>query len=65
MEPQQLRDLSHQTDVIGRAVMAEESHFQSEREIHINHAMKRHLEEQISFYQKIVSKLQEALNAYK
>ncbi|XP_015602293.1 sorting nexin-9 isoform X2 [Cephus cinctus] len=64
MEPQQLQDLCIRTDVITRALMAEETHFQSEREIHINQAMKNHLVEQINFYQKIVNKLQEALATY-
>ncbi|EFN68444.1 Sorting nexin-33 [Camponotus floridanus] len=64
MEPQQLRELSHRTDVIARALIAEETHFQTEREVHINKAVKTHLREQITFYQKIVDKLQEALNAF-
>lgn len=64
MEPQQLQELSHRTDVIARALMAEETHFQVEREVHIKQAMKTHLAEQIAFYQKIVVKLQDALNAY-
>ncbi|XP_066582375.1 sorting nexin lst-4 isoform X2 [Prorops nasuta] len=64
MELQQLREMSTRTDTIARALMAEESHFQSEREIHINQAMKTHLTEQIAFYQKIVNKLREALSAY-
>ncbi|CAL7939086.1 unnamed protein product [Xylocopa violacea] len=64
MEPQQLRDLSHRTDVIARALLAEETHFQTEQEIHLTQAMKTHLTEQITFYQKIVDKLREALNAY-
>lgn len=64
MESQQLRELSHRTDVIARALGAEESHFLSEREVHINHAMKNHLVEQIKFYQNIVNKLQEALQAF-
>lgn len=64
MEPQQLRDLSHRTDVIARALLAEETHFQTEQEIHLTQAMKTHLAEQIKFYQKIVDKLREALNAY-
>ncbi|XP_014479970.1 PREDICTED: sorting nexin lst-4 [Dinoponera quadriceps] len=64
MEPQQLRDLSQRTDVIARALIAEETHFQTEREVHINKAIKTHLTEQIAFYQKIVKKLQEALSAF-
>jgi len=64
MEPQQLRDLSHRTDVIARALIAEESHFQAEREVHINKAVKTHLTEQIAFYQKIVDKLREAVSAF-
>ncbi|XP_006607737.1 sorting nexin lst-4 [Apis dorsata] len=64
MEPQQLRDLSHRTDVIARALLAEEMHFQTEQEIYLTQTMKTHLTEQISFYQKIVDKLREALNSY-
>ncbi|XP_076643986.1 sorting nexin 33-like protein SH3PX1 isoform X1 [Halictus rubicundus] len=64
MEPQKLRDLSHRTDIIARALLAEEAHFQTEQEIHITQAMKTHLTEQITFYQKIVDKLREALHAY-
>ncbi|XP_011640493.1 sorting nexin lst-4 isoform X1 [Pogonomyrmex barbatus] len=64
MEPQQLRELSHRTDVIARALIAEETHFQTEREVHINKAVRTHLTEQIAFYQKIVDKLREALNAF-
>ncbi|XP_018312658.1 sorting nexin lst-4 [Mycetomoellerius zeteki] len=64
MEPQQLRDLSHRTDVIARALIAEEIHFQTEREVHVNKAVRTHLTEQIAFYQKIVNKLREALNTF-
>lgn len=64
MEPQQLRELSHRTDVIARALIAEETHFQTEREVHINKAVRTHLTEQIAFYQKIVDKLREALNMF-
>ncbi|XP_008554974.1 sorting nexin-18 [Microplitis demolitor] len=64
MEPQELRELSRRTDVIARALMAEETHFQSEIDVHVNQSMKNHLIEQIGFYQKIVSKLEEALAAY-
>lgn len=64
MEPQQLRELSHRTDIIARTVLAEETHFQTEKEIHLTQAMKNHLAEQIMFYQKIVDRLREALNAY-
>lgn len=64
MEAQQLRELNHRTDVIARALGAEESHFQQERDLHLNQAIKNHLVEQINFYQKIVEKLQEALNAF-
>lgn len=64
MEPQQLRDLSHRTDVIARALLAEEMHLQTEQEIHLTQAMKTHLIEQITFYQKIVDKLREALITY-
>lgn len=64
MEATQLVELNHRTDIIARALMAEESHFQTERETHMNQTMKKHLTEQINFYQKIVNKLQEALLAY-
>lgn len=64
MEAQQLRELCQRTDVIARGLSAEETHFQSEREVHVKQAMKTHLTEQIAFYQKIVNKLQDALNSY-
>ena len=64
MEAQQLREMQHRTDVIARAIGAEETHFQNEREVHINQTVKNHLTEQINFYQKIVTKLQEALNSF-
>ena len=64
MEAQQLRDLQQRTDVIARALGAEETHFQTEREVHINQTIKNHLVEQINFYQKIVAKLQEALSSF-
>ncbi|XP_063971952.1 sorting nexin lst-4 [Diachasmimorpha longicaudata] len=64
MESNQLRELSRKTDVIARTLMAEEVHFQTEREVHIQQAMKNHLTEQIRFYQNIVAKLQDALAAY-
>ncbi|KAG7207117.1 hypothetical protein KM043_000992 [Ampulex compressa] len=64
MEPQQSRELARRTDVIARALMAEEAHFRAEREVHINRAMKNHLAEQIAFYQKILDKLREALDLY-
>lgn len=64
MEAQQLRELQHRTDVIARAIGAEETQLQTEREIHINQAIKSHLIEQINFYQKIVTKLQDALSFF-
>lgn len=64
LEPQQLRELSRRTDMITRALIAEETHFQTEREVHINKAIKTHLTEQIAFYKKIVEKLEEALSAF-
>ena len=64
MESQQLIELNHRTDIIARALMAEEAHFHSERKIHMNQTIKKHLVEQINFYQKIVDKLQEALHSY-
>ncbi|XP_011499154.1 PREDICTED: sorting nexin-9 isoform X2 [Ceratosolen solmsi marchali] len=64
METQQLRELNQRTDVIARALGAEEMHFQTERDIHVSQTIKNHLVEQISFYQKIVNKLQDALNSF-
>jgi sorting nexin-9/18/33 len=64
METLQLRELNHRTDVIARALGAEETHFQTERDIHITQTIKNHLVEQINFYQKIVNKLQEALSSF-
>lgn len=64
MEAQQLRELYSRTDVIARALGAEESHFQNEREVHLNQAVKTHLIEQIKFYQNITAKLQDALDSF-
>lgn len=64
MELQQHRELSKRTDVIARTLIAEESYFQTEREMHIKPMVQNHLREQIIFYQNIVTKLQEALAAY-
>ena len=64
MEAAQLRELNTRTDVIARTLSAEQSHFQTEREIHVNQTIKNHLVEQIKFYQQIVNKLQGALNSF-
>ncbi|PNF21155.1 Sorting nexin lst-4 [Cryptotermes secundus] len=64
MESSQLSDVVRRTDVISYALLAEINHFHSERAIDFRLAMQNYLKEQISFYQKIVAKLQDALGKY-
>ncbi|KAJ9598203.1 hypothetical protein L9F63_011123 [Diploptera punctata] len=64
MESSQLSDVVRRTDVISYALLAEINHFHSERTVDFKQAMKNYLTEQISFYQKIVNKLEDALHKY-
>lgn len=58
MEMAQMNDVTRRTDVISYALLAEVSHVRTERDSHLKHALKVHLQEQIKFYQKIVERLQ-------
>jgi len=64
MESSLLPEVLHRTDVISYALLAEINHFHSERTIDFKLAMQNYLREQIVFYQKVVDKLQDALQKY-
>lgn len=42
------------------AVLAEMNHFREERDVHLKQAMKHFIQEQIKFYQEIITRLQTA-----
>ncbi|XP_049781970.1 sorting nexin lst-4 isoform X2 [Schistocerca cancellata] len=64
MDQTQLKEVIRRTDVVSYALLAEVSHFHSERVIDFKCAMQKYLTEQIKFYQEIIGKLQEALSMY-
>ncbi|KAH8302264.1 hypothetical protein KR044_004558 [Drosophila immigrans] len=60
MSPAQLQDVNRRTDVVSYTVLAELTHFKSERDTHLKQTLKNFIGEQIKFYQNVVAKLQEA-----
>ncbi|XP_068082349.1 sorting nexin lst-4 isoform X2 [Anabrus simplex] len=64
MDQTQLMEVTRRTDVVSYALLAEISHFHSERAIDFQQAMKSYLTEQIQFYNKIIEQLQQALQLY-
>ncbi|XP_069692869.1 sorting nexin lst-4 isoform X2 [Periplaneta americana] len=64
MEASQLSEVARRTDIISYALLAEINHFHTERAVDFKQAMQNYLKEQITFYQKIVDKLQDALRMY-
>lgn len=56
----QIQEVNRRVDVMTVSVLAEQSHFRSERDRHLKASMHALLGEQIAFYQTIVSKLQTA-----
>lgn len=64
MNVAELNEVTRKTDVVNYAILAEISHFRNERSIDMNRAMKQFLQQQIHFYQNIVSKLQTTLELY-
>lgn len=64
MEQSQLTEITRRTDVVSYALLSEINHFHSERAEDFKLGMKKFLNEQIIFYQKIVEKLKEAVSAY-
>lgn len=64
MDMVQLIDVQKRTDVVSYGVLAEINHFRSERAVDLKSAMKGYLQEQITFYQKIVEQLQQTLEYF-
>ncbi|XP_013106924.2 sorting nexin-18 [Stomoxys calcitrans] len=60
MTPTQMIDVNRRTDVITYAVIAEMSHFRKQRETHFKDTLKTLIEEQMKFYNGLISKLQDA-----
>ncbi|KAH8379536.1 hypothetical protein KR009_005497 [Drosophila setifemur] len=60
MNNSQLQDVNRRTDVVSYTVMAELTHFKSERDTHLKTTLKNFIGEQIKFYQGVVARLQEA-----
>lgn len=64
MEQSQLEEVKRRTDVVSYALLSEINHFHSERAEDFKQGMKKYLNEQIIFYEKIVEKLRGAVAAY-
>ncbi|XP_047517488.1 sorting nexin lst-4 [Pieris napi] len=64
MEIAQLNEIKRRTDVISYALLAEINHFKTERTVDIKATMQKFLKQQITFYKKIVDKLEGALHQY-
>ncbi|XP_034482626.1 sorting nexin-33 [Drosophila innubila] len=60
MSQAQLQDVNRRTDVVSYTVLAELTHFKSERDTHLKQTLKMFIGEQIKFYQGVVARLQEA-----
>lgn len=56
----QLQEVNRRTDIMSYALMAELTHFRSERDTHLKQTIKELIASQIEFFQNIVSKLQTA-----
>ncbi|XP_031641115.1 sorting nexin lst-4 [Contarinia nasturtii] len=56
----QLQEVNRRTDIMSYAVLAEMNHFRQERDVHLKMAMKHFIQEQITFYQEIITRLQTA-----
>ncbi|CAG4941474.1 unnamed protein product [Colias eurytheme] len=64
MEVAQLNEVLRRTDVISYALLAEINHFKSERTVDLKATMQKFLRQQITFYKKIVEKLEITLQQY-
>ncbi|XP_068142637.1 LOW QUALITY PROTEIN: sorting nexin lst-4 [Drosophila tropicalis] len=60
MNNAQLQDVNRRTDVVSYTVLAELTHFKTERDTHLKQTLKNFIAEQIKFYQGVVARLQEA-----
>ncbi|XP_049888143.1 sorting nexin lst-4 [Pectinophora gossypiella] len=64
MEVAQLNEVLRRTDVISYALLAEINHFKVERTSDLKATMQKFLKQQITFYKKIVDKLENTLRHY-
>lgn len=64
MEVAQLNEVLRRTDVISYALLAEVNHFKAERTVDLKETMQKFLRQQITFYKKIVEKLEVTLEQY-
>lgn len=60
----QLVEVGRRTDIISYAVLAEMTHFRTERDEHLKKTMSDFIDAQINFYQNIIVKLQGVLTAW-
>lgn len=61
MPPAELNDIRRRNDVLTYAIFAEMNHFKVQRSIDMKAAMQSYLKEQINFYKKIVTRLEQTL----
>ncbi|XP_032511767.1 sorting nexin lst-4 [Danaus plexippus] len=64
MEREQLNEVFRRNNVISYALLAEINHFKSERTVDLNATMQKFLKQQITFYKKIVDKLETTLQQF-
>ncbi|CAG9792159.1 unnamed protein product [Diatraea saccharalis] len=64
MEIAQLNEVLRRTDVISYALLAEINHFKAERTADLKATMQKFLRQQITFYKKVVDKLEVTLRQY-
>ncbi|XP_073967165.1 sorting nexin 33-like protein SH3PX1 [Choristoneura fumiferana] len=64
MEVAQLNEVLRRTDVISYALLAEINHFKAERTVDLKATMQKFLTQQITFYKKIVEKLESTLHQF-
>ncbi|KAH8395258.1 hypothetical protein KR222_004390 [Zaprionus bogoriensis] len=60
MSNAQLQEVNRRTDIVSYTVLAELTHFKSQRDTHLKETLKAFIAEQIKFYQGVVGRLQEA-----
>lgn len=64
MDNAQLLEVQKRVEVVNYSVLAETNLFRTERTLDLRNTMKSFLEAQVTFYQKIVNELQNALKEY-
>ncbi|KAI8783952.1 sorting nexin-33 [Biomphalaria glabrata] len=64
MTESEVQNVVTKADTISYGTLAEMNHFQKERVVDFKHYMQNYLKEQIDFYKKLTSKLEDALHRY-